>query len=61
MDYMDHRVAAGNPRGAGGPLTGPLRKFWRYRVGGLRVICHIQDGQARVLVLRIGRRDKAYK
>lgn len=60
MDYVDRRVAAGNPRGAGRPLTGPLGKFWRYRVGGLRVICDIQDDEARVLVLGIGRRDKAY-
>ncbi len=60
MDYMDRRVVAGDPRGAGGPLTGPLGKFWRYRVGSLRVVCEIQDAEARVLVVRIARRDKAY-
>lgn len=61
MDYMDRRVAAGDPRRAGGPLTGPLGKLWRYRIGSLRVVCDIQDDEARVLVLRISRRDKAYR
>ena len=61
MDYMDRRVAAADPRGAGGPLTGPLGKLWRYRIGSLRVVCEIQDDKARVLVVRISRRDKAYQ
>ena len=61
MDYMDRRVAAGDPRRSGRPLTGPLGKLWRYRIGSLRILCDIQDDKARVLVLRIGRRDKAYE
>ena len=61
LDYMDHRVAAADPRRVGQPLTGPLGKLWRYRVGGFRVVCDIQDEAVRVLVVRIGRRDEVYR
>jgi len=61
LDYMDHRVATGDPRRIGQPLTGPLGKLWRYRVGSLRVVCDLQDEAVRVLVVRIGRRDQVYR
>ncbi len=62
IDYMDERVAArDNPRGAGQALTGPLGGLWRYRVGDCRVICDIQDQALRVLVVRIGSRDRVYR
>ena len=61
LDYMDHRVAAADPRRVGQPLTGPLGKLWRYRVGQFRVVCDIQDEAVRVLVVRIGRRDEVYR
>ena len=57
---MDHRVAA-DPRRVGQPLTGPLGKLWRYRVGRFRVVCDLQDEAVRVLVVRIGRRDEVYR
>ena len=59
VDYMNERVAAlDDPRHLGEALTGPLSGLWRYRVGGYRVICDIQD---RVLVTRVSRRDQAYR
>lgn len=61
IDYMDRRVAVADPRSIGRALTGPLGEFWRYRVGGLRVVCEVQDDAERVLVLRIARRDKVYR
>ena len=62
IDYMDERVATlDNPRGAGQALTGPLGGLWRYRVGDCRVICDIQDQALRVLVVRIGSRDRVYR
>ena len=61
MDYMDRRVAVADPRSIGQALTGPLAKFWRYRVGSLRIICEVRDDLQRVLVLRIARRDKVYR
>ena len=52
VDFMDERVAGSeNPRSAGKAMTGPLGGFWRYRVGGCRVICDIQDGNLKVLVV----------
>ena len=62
MDYMDERVAVlDDPRIRGQALTGPLGGLWRYRVGDFRVICDIRDGALCVLVLRVGRRDDAYR
>ena len=62
IDYMDQRVAArDDPRSVGKALTGPLSKLWRYRVGNYRVICDIQDGVLRILVVRVGGRDRVYR
>lgn len=63
VDYMDERVAASDdPRGVGKALTGNTSgTFWRYRVGDYRVICDIQDGALRVLVIQIGNRRAVYR
>lgn len=62
VDYMDERVAQlENPRNLGKALTGPMGDLLRYRVGDCRVICEIQDDALRVLVVRVGSRDKVYR
>ncbi|MCY4371158.1 MAG: type II toxin-antitoxin system RelE/ParE family toxin [bacterium] len=62
LAYMDERVARlHDPRWSGQRLTGPMGGLWRYRVGNCRVICDIQDERVRVLVLRVGRRDRVYR
>lgn len=61
VDFMDTRVAADDPRSTGKALSGPLGGFWRYRVGDYRVICDIQDGALRVLVVEIGNRREVYR
>jgi mRNA interferase RelE/StbE len=62
LDFMDERVAArDNPRNTGKALTGPLGGLWRYRVGDFRVICEIQDGALRVLVVQLGNRREVYR
>lgn len=62
VDYMDERIAGmSNPRSAGKALTGPLGGLWRYRVGDFRVICEIQDGALRVLVVQLGNRREVYR
>lgn len=62
VDYMDERIAGmSNPRSAGKALTGPLGGLWRYRVGDFRVICEIQDGTLRVLVVQLGNRREVYR
>lgn len=62
LDYMDAQVATlADPRHRGKALTGPMGGLWRYRVGRCRVICDIQDDLLRVLVLRVGSRDRIYR
>lgn len=62
LDFMDERIAAAeNPRNTGKALTGPLGGLWRYRVGDCRVICDIQDGALRVLVVQVGHRGGIYR
>lgn len=62
VDFMDERVAGReNPRDSGKALTGSLGGFWRYRVGDCRVICDIQDGVLRVLVVQVGNRREIFR
>jgi mRNA interferase RelE/StbE len=62
VDYMDERIAGlEDPRSTGKPLTGPLGGLWRYRVGDCCVICDIQDGALRVLVVQVDNRREIYR
>jgi mRNA interferase RelE/StbE len=63
LDFMDERIAGQeDPRRTGKALTGPLRgAYWRYRIGDYRIICDIQDGALRVLVIEIGNRRDIYR
>ncbi|KIA81364.1 toxin RelE [Chromobacterium piscinae] len=62
LDFMDGRISESeNPRHSGKALTGPLGGLWRYRVGDYRVICDIQDGALRILVIELGNRSKIYR
>ena len=62
LDYMDGRIQeAKDPRDAGKALKGPLGDLWRYRVGEYRIICDIQDGQLRILVVQVGNRREVYR
>lgn len=62
MDFMGERVVAtDDPRQIGKALTGQFCGLWRYRVGDVRVICAIEDGALRVLVVRIGNRREVYR
>ncbi len=61
LDYMDQRIAVlDDPRSKGKALTGTLGGLWRYHVGDCRVICDIQDGTIRVLVVQLGNRREVY-
>ena len=63
LDYMDERVAVlADPRSLGKNLKGPkMGEYWRYRVGDIRIICNISDGQMTVLVIEIGNRREVYR
>ncbi len=62
VDYMDEHVATiDDPRTLGKNLSGSkLGAYWRYRVGDMRIICDIQDGEMCVLVIEIGNRREVY-
>ena len=50
-----------DPCQIGDPLKGPLRDYWRYRVGDHRVVCLLEHDRLVVLVLRVGHRREVYK
>lgn len=59
LDFLDE--LRDDPRSTGKALTGPLGGLWRYRIGDFRVICEIQDGELRVLVVELGNRREVYR
>jgi mRNA interferase RelE/StbE len=62
LKFLRERVAAlDDPRRIGERLHGPLRQYWKYRVGDYRLICSLKDDKLVVLVLRIGHRREIYK
>lgn len=63
LRFLRERVAAlEDPRSLGEPLRGPeLGRFWKYRVGDYRLICHIRDWEATILVVRVGHRRDVYR
>jgi mRNA interferase RelE/StbE len=62
LKYLrDHVVTEGQPRRYGETLKGIMAGLWKYRVGDYRVVCKIQDVQAKVLVLRVGHRREVYR
>ena len=61
LDWLDDRIeGCKNPRHFGEPLRGEMVGLWRYRIGGYRVICEIQDQQLVVLALAVGHRRGIY-
>ncbi len=61
--FMVDRIALlEDPRSIGEALKGSkLGEFWKYRVGDYRLICEIQDGALKVLVVKLGNRREVYR
>ena len=61
--FLRERVAVlDDPRSIGEALKGSeLGEFWKYRVGDYRLICEIQDGALKILIVRIGNRREVYR
>ena len=60
LDYLDELAGLDDPRSRGKALAADLSGIWRYRVGGGRILCRIEDRRLLVLVVRLGRRDSVY-
>ncbi len=63
LAFLHGRIAAlDDPRSIGEALKGSrLGEFWKYRVGDYRIICSIEDGALRILVVRVGNRREVYR
>ncbi|MDZ7856084.1 type II toxin-antitoxin system RelE/ParE family toxin [Sphaerotilus sp.] len=63
LGFLHQRVAGlDDPRSLGEALKGSaLGEFWKYRVGDHRIVCHIEDGVLRIMVVRIGHRREVYR
>jgi len=57
----EHIEGSTNPRAWGKALEGDLGTYWRYRVGGYRIIAAIEDDQFTVLVVKAAKRNDVYK
>ena len=63
LTFLNERVASlDDPRSIGEALKGSrLGEFWKYRVGDYRLISSIDDGNLKILVVRIGNRREVYR
>lgn len=63
LRFLSDRLARlDDPRQIGEALKGAqLGGFWKYRVGDIRIIAHIEDRAVRILIVRIGNRREVYR
>ena len=63
LTFLNERVASlDDPRSIGeAPKGSRLGEFWKYRVGDYRLISSIDDGNLKILVVRIGNRREIYR
>ena len=62
LRFLHKRIAPlEDPRSIGESLSGPLKEYWKYRVGDYRIICDIQDNIITILVLVVGDRKDVYR
>ena len=61
--YLRDRLAQpDHPRQTGTRLRGSrLGEYWRYRVGGYRILCELRDDDLLVLVIEVGHRRSIYR
>jgi len=61
--FLHERIASlDDPRAIGEALKGSKPgESWKYRVGDYRVIASIDDGTLRIIVVRVGNRQRVYR
>ena len=57
----DNLVDCENPRLYGAPLHNVLKEYWKYRVGNYRIIAQIRDAEVVILIVKIDKREDAYR
>ena len=60
LTYLRERTTE-NPRNFGKELTGDKVCLWRYRIENYRLICQLENGRLRILVVAIGHRNEIYQ
>lgn len=60
INYLKKLNGIDNPRKHGKKLKGPLKDYWRYRVGKYRIICEINDSELIILTLDVNHRRNIY-
>jgi mRNA interferase RelE/StbE len=63
LAFLNERVGRlDDPLMLGEALKGSrLGELWKYRVGDYRVICALDDGVLKILVVRVGNRREVYR
>lgn len=60
--FIDTRLLTpDDPRRLGEAYTGPLKGYWKYRVGDHRLVCEIREQSKTVVVVAIGDRKDIYR
>lgn len=61
-DFLRYRInEVKHPMDVAEKMTGPYRTFWRFRIGGYRLICKIHEKEILIVVTEIGGRGGIYK
>ncbi len=62
LKTLEERIAVlDDPRTLGSVLTGDHADYWRWRIGGYRVVARIEDDRLLILVVRVERRREVYR
>jgi mRNA interferase RelE/StbE len=60
--FLNDRIALlDDPRSLGEALKGTrFGTYWKYRLSDYRLICNIDDGTVKIIVIKIGNRKEVY-
>ncbi len=62
QQFIETRLLTDNdPHRLGEAYTGPLKGYWKYRIGDYRLVCQVQERTQIILVITIGDRKDVYR
>jgi len=50
-----------NPRALGESLEGEFKDYWKFKIGGFRIIADIVDNEFVVIIVKTGKRGQVYR